>query len=152
MLSQEVSEFIKFSTETLPKLPGYSTFIGPFHSFSRVGISSQCNLGQLTHLGTGQLIKLGKILRSAYKSVLTLDDPGSVRVISYSSRYRRTFQSLIAFLYGFLGSRGIVDKDPIKESQSINFCFNDCSCRGLEKLKKIAGVSRKKISVDFDGR
>ena len=141
----EYSNLIKFTSETMPKLNGYSQFIGPFHSFPKVTNGNRCNLGQLTPTGTVQLLKLGQLIKSTYQSSLFSNlfqnessGSGSLRVTAYSTRYRRTLQSLVAFLYGLLGPKLLVPSVTIRESQSSTFCFNDCSCRkATDKLKKI---------------
>lgn len=150
----DFQKFFRFSQDSMAKLGGYSQFVGPFHSFPKVPTSKQCHLGQLSQLGAGQLIQLGKVIQSAYRTSL-FSSPTSVplepvntsslyhplqniKVIAYSTRYRRTLQSLLAFLYGLLGPKLIIPNVSIRESQSINFCFNDCSCRATERLKKLA--------------
>lgn len=45
--SPEFEQLSKFVSDTLIKLPGYSQFIGPFHSFPKVPSSPFCSLGQL---------------------------------------------------------------------------------------------------------
>lgn len=161
----DVLNLFKFSTDTLPKLPGYSQFIGPFHTFPKVPPSSQCNLGQLTQLGFSQLYVLGKLIRSTYKTTLfnqnsftyssnnynlatssamkDLGESSPLKVISYSTRYRRTFQSLLAFLFGLVGPKHLTQSTSIRESQSITFCFNDCICRAVDRLKKSAMLKYK---------
>lgn len=124
----------------MSKIPGYSTFIGPFHSFPKMPVTSSCHLGQLTQLGSAQLIQLGKLLRGIYQQTL-FPSNNQFKIISYSTRYRRTLQSLISFLYGFLGSKYIVPNVNLRESQSITFCFKDCSCKLVERLKKLATKS-----------
>lgn len=161
----EIHNLFKFSTDTLPKLPGYSQFIGPFHTFPKVPPGSQCSLGQLTQLGFSQLYVLGKMIRSTYKTTLfnqnyfnfnnnynnfatssamkDLSESMPIKVISYSTRYRRTFQSLLAFLYGLVGPKYLTQSTSIRESQSITFCFNDCTCRAVDRLKKSAMLKYK---------
>jgi len=158
----EVHNLFRFSTDTLPKLPGYSQFIGPFHTFPKVPPSSQCNLGQLTQLGFAQIFALGRLIRSTYRSTLfsqnhfnfnnnfatssAMKDQSEsipIKLISYSTRYRRTFQSLLAFLYGLVGPKYLTQSTSIRESQSITFCFNDCTCRAVDRLKKSAMLKYK---------
>jgi hypothetical protein len=150
--SPDLDGLMKFSSDSISKLPGYSQFIGAFHSFPKVPTSPYCSLGQLTQQGSHQLLTLGKLIRSTYKSAFFDPDPllsgtsvtsnhinsPSLKVLAYSTRYRRTFQSLFAFLYGLLGPKQLLQSATIRESQSITFCFHDCSCRTADKLKKAA--------------
>lgn len=72
-----------------------------------------------------------------------LSDSIPIKIISYSTRYRRTFQSLLAFLYGLVGPKYLTQSTSIRESQSITFCFNDCTCRAVDRLKKSAMLKYK---------
>ncbi|KAK9888029.1 hypothetical protein WA026_000311 [Henosepilachna vigintioctopunctata] len=110
---------------------------GSFHGFPLLPIHpTECQLGQLTMQGIHQHLVLGKILRDSYIDVwqklknLTYHD-----VLVYSTRYRRTFQSALAFLRSFLPHETLT-KISILESQSMNFCFKDCGCPATEKLTK----------------
>ncbi|CAG7824856.1 unnamed protein product [Allacma fusca] len=173
----DFQKFYRFSADSMTKLTGYTQFIGPFHSFQKVPTTSQCHLGQLSQLGSWQLIQLGKAIQSAYQSSLfnspTPSNHGSslsvasvfsnssysvpvgsvnpmqnIKVVAYSTRYRRTLQSLMAFLYGLLGPKLIIPNVTVRESQSINFCFNDCSCRATERLKKLASKKFRPSSAE----
>lgn len=110
---------------------------GPFHDFPLLPTHPrQCQLGQLTMQGISQLLKLGQILRDSYihvwPKIATLT-PNEVLV--YTTRYRRTFQSALSFLFGLIPTETL-SKLTIFESQSMNFCFKDCGCPITEKLSK----------------
>lgn len=104
-------------------------------------------------MGSAQLLALGKLVRSTYRSSLVnltsfnsnhdIPQSSSLKVVAYSTRYRRTFQSLFAFLYGLLGPRQIIPSTTIHESQSIAFCFKHCSCKAADRLKKAANKKFK---------
>ncbi|CAG9865444.1 unnamed protein product [Phyllotreta striolata] len=118
-------------------LPGKVSWAGPgpFHNFPFLPVHpTQCHLGQLTMQGIFQLLKLGNLLKSNYEDIwakLSTLKPSEVLV--YSTRYRRTFQSVLAFLFGFIPS-DVLEKISIHESQSMSFCFKDCGCPITEKL------------------
>ncbi|XP_044253709.1 2-phosphoxylose phosphatase 1 isoform X1 [Tribolium madens] len=117
---------------------------GPFHDFPLLPTHPrQCQLGQLTMQGISQLLKLGQILRDSYLHVwpkIATLTPSEVLV--YSTRYRRTFQSALSFLFALIPTETFT-KLSIFESQSMNFCFKDCGCPITDKLLK--GV-KKSIS------
>jgi len=114
-----------------------SQFLGPFHGFPLVPPSSgECQLGQLTPVGVSQHLKTGQILRIAYGDKLGVGN-GSISagdIAVYSTRYRRTFQSALSFLFAFLSSEDF-QKVTLQDSQSIAFCFNDCACPSAEKYR-----------------
>nr|CAH7726073.1 unnamed protein product [Callosobruchus chinensis]CAH7764242.1 unnamed protein product [Callosobruchus chinensis] len=110
---------------------------GPFHGFSFLpSHSTQCQLGQLTMKGISQLLTLGSILKSSYAGIwekittLNVED-----LVVYSTRYRRTFQSALALLFGLI-PRETLSKINLYESQSMSFCFRDCGCPVTDKLWK----------------
>lgn len=57
-------------------------------------------------------------------------------IIIYSTRYRRTFQSAMALMYGFVSSDRWLSLSP-RESHSLAFCFADCACPQAEQIKDI---------------
>lgn len=120
-------------------LPGKISWVGPgpFHGFPFLPIHpSQCHLGQLTMQGVSQLLNLGNLLKQKYQemwSKLTSLKPSEV--VIYSTRYRRTFQSVLAFLFGLIPA-DTLEKIILHESQSMSFCFKDCGCPVTEKLYK----------------
>ncbi|XP_018327972.1 2-phosphoxylose phosphatase 1 [Agrilus planipennis] len=107
---------------------------GPFHGFPLLPTHyRQCQLGQLSMQGVAQLLKVGQILRQSYLSIwpkLTNLTPAEVLV--YSTRYRRTFQSALALLYGLISTETL-NKVNIFESHSISFCFRECGCPMADK-------------------
>nr|XP_023015572.1 2-phosphoxylose phosphatase 1 [Leptinotarsa decemlineata] len=108
---------------------------GPFHGFPYIPTHpTQCQLGQLTMQGVTQLLKLGYILKVSYSNIWSkLNTLSPSDVIIYSTRYRRTFQSALALLFGFIPHETL-DKINIHESQSMSFCFKDCGCPVTEKM------------------
>ncbi|CAH0564791.1 unnamed protein product [Brassicogethes aeneus] len=110
---------------------------GPFHGFPILPAHTRhCNLGQLTMKGVSQLLKLGSLLKRNYKYVWPkLEKLNDTEILVYSTRYRRTFQSALAFLYGFI-PKDSLSKLGIYESQSMSFCFKDCGCPVTDKLAK----------------
>ncbi|XP_056629623.1 2-phosphoxylose phosphatase 1 [Diorhabda sublineata] len=110
---------------------------GPFHGFPYLPIHpSQCHLGQLTMQGVSQLLNLGNLLKQKYLEVWSkVKSLKSSEVVIYSTRYRRTFQSVLAFLFGLIPV-DTLEKLVMHESQSMSFCFKDCGCPVTEKLYK----------------
>ncbi|CAG9817601.1 unnamed protein product [Phaedon cochleariae] len=110
---------------------------GPFHGFPFIpSHPTQCHLGQLTMQGVSQLLKLGNILRESYSDVWAkLATLNANEVLVYSTRYRRTFQSALSFLFGLIRHETL-EKIPIHESQSMSFCFKDCGCPVTENLSR----------------
>lgn len=83
--------------------------------------------------GVSQLLKLGYILRRSYINIWPkLSNLTQSDVVVYSTRYRRTFQSVLAFLYTLI-SADTLSKVSIFESQSMSFCFKDCGCPIADK-------------------
>lgn len=142
----QYSELLNFAKDSILKIPGYFQFIGPFHSFPMVPQTTACSLGQLTVTGVMQLLAVGKLVRKTYErsGIFGNETFPGLKVTAYSTRYRRTFQSLFAFLYGFLGPHEMVPSVTITESQSTAFCFNHCSCSAAEGLKKRAILKSKR--------
>lgn len=79
---------------------------------------------------------MGQILKNSYlKSWPQLNTLSFYDTVIYSTRYRRTFQSVLALLYGLI-PHDTFSKINIQESQSMSFCFRDCGCPVTEKLWK----------------
>ncbi|XP_060804936.1 2-phosphoxylose phosphatase 1 [Amyelois transitella] len=118
---------------------------GPFHNFPslppRAG-STHCALGQLTPRGLLQMLTVGNILREAYAAKLGLDNFDSTGkkdtglAISYSTRYRRTFQSLCAAWWGAARGAAGARLAAAREAPSAAFCFRDCACAASARLTK----------------
>lgn len=117
---------------------------GPFHSFPVLPRSAdQCQLGQLTMQGVSQLLNLGKTLKASYGNVWpSLQTLKAEDVLVYSTRYRRTFQSALSFLFGLISNETLA-KVVILESQSMSFCFQDCECPITENLRKYVKFAMK---------
>lgn len=130
---EESNTHLKLYQEYLHNLTvlGKISWIGPgsFHGFPVLPTHmTQCQIGQLTMQGIVQLLKLGHILRESYVGIWQkLFNLSHSEVVVYSTRYRRTFQSALAFLYTFI-TGDTLSKVTILESQSMSFCFKDCGC------------------------
>lgn len=121
---------------------------GPFHNFPLLpAFTKTCLLGQLTYNGIAQMLQVGDLLRQVYAHPLGLLNkpitmpkfPNTTQptytpdeVIIYSTRYRRTFQSAMALMYGFLPERWL--SLNIQESHSLAFCFSDCACPRADQI------------------
>lgn len=116
--------------------PQLAQMLGPFHGFPLLPQRS-CSLGQLTRVGISQLLTLGEALRTVYAEKLKfLNSTSPDDFIVYSTKYRRTLQSALAFLYAFL-TPDLMHNVVLRESPSLQFCFDDCACpSGDMYLKK----------------
>ncbi|CAG9564933.1 unnamed protein product [Danaus chrysippus] len=121
---------------------------GPFHNFPSLprAAATHCALGQLTPTGLLQMITVGNIIREAYSEKLGpeyLDLTGKHERsgIAYSTRYRRTFQSLQAASWG--AGRGAA---AAREAHSVSFCYRHCACHAHHLLdKKISTEAKKRL-------
>ncbi|CAA9998652.1 unnamed protein product [Nesidiocoris tenuis] len=112
-----------------------SQVIGTFHGIPILP-SSECGLGLLTKVGASQLLTTGKLLRDIYYQDLRINGTAlreDVKV--FSTRYRRTFQSGLAFLFTFL-QKDLFPKVSVQESPSLAFCFDDCACPAADLYLK----------------
>lgn len=118
-------------------------FLGPFHGYPLYPSQNNCSISQLTPVGVSQMLKLGRTLRSVYSSLLSVST--SDDIIIYSTKYRRTFQSALAFAYAIL-SPDIMPKITFKESDSYSYCFDHCACYNVNSiLMKIKQSSEKRL-------
>ncbi|KAK9507568.1 hypothetical protein O3M35_007395 [Rhynocoris fuscipes] len=121
--------YAKFETyiDNITGTSALSQLLGTFHGIPPLpGI--ECGLGLLTRIGASQLLATGKVLRNVYKNLLHIN--GSLikeEIKAYSTRYRRTLQSALAFLFTFL-SNDHFQKVTLQEAPSLSFCFDDCAC------------------------
>ncbi|XP_063537338.1 uncharacterized protein LOC134746742 isoform X2 [Cydia strobilella] len=123
---------------------------GPFHNFPALPprAATRCALGQLTPRGLLQMLTVGNILKEAYGEKLGLDnsDPTGKRdtdVIMYSTRYRRTFQSLAGLAWGLAGANAGARLARARESHSVAFCFRECACAAHHALNKKISIQAK---------
>ncbi|XP_050077364.1 2-phosphoxylose phosphatase 1 [Anopheles maculipalpis] len=152
------------NTTTSSTSGGHWMKTGPFHGFPLLPAAAKvCLLAQLTQKGIAQMLHVGDIVRQAYANALGLyarvpmstqrttpyngsDGAGASNptsgfqyvvddVVIYSTRYRRTFQSAMALLFGMLPPEKWLAMQ-IQESHSLSYCFADCACPQAEKLKK----------------
>ncbi|XP_018783962.1 PREDICTED: 2-phosphoxylose phosphatase 1 isoform X2 [Bactrocera latifrons] len=146
--------FLYNSTSSASSNHMYWNKMGPFHGFPLLPASDRaCLLGQLTFKGVAQMLHVGDILHQIYAHALGLltkptsnkpsmggsSTPNSLltsdEVVVFSTRYRRTFQSALAILFSFLPNDKWLSLN-IRESQSMAFCFTDCTCHQAELLFK----------------
>lgn len=111
-------------------------YLDHLHNHPPLPTSKHCEIGQLTFQGVMQHLKLGSVLRAVYydnlfSNVSQLNN----NVITYTTKYRRTFQSLNAFLYGFFRNEGFF-KIPLRTVHSMYYCFEDCACPARDTYNK----------------
>ena len=107
----------------------YSHFASSFLKFPVLPSAFHCYVAQLTPQGVMQHLKLGKTLKEVYINQLNLlshpweaDD-----IVVHSTKFKRTFQSALAFLYGFL-PRFDLSQLRLLEGQGLSYCNNNCHC------------------------
>ena len=119
-------------------------FLASFNDFQLTPpLSKKCQLGQLTPVGLSQILKIGNVLKEAYGERLGINNSTLSRDNAklYTTRYRRTVQSAIAFLTSFLSPDNLL-KMNLKESYSVSFCFDDCACPAVDKYSHIFAKER----------
>ena len=125
------SLYKQFSTSliNISKTSEYADFAGSFLKFPILPPLYRCNVAHLTPQGVVQHLKLGKVLKEVYINQLKLfsypweaDD-----IVIHSTKFRRTFQSILAFLHGFLPKFDI-SQLRILEGRGISFCSQNCRC------------------------
>lgn len=125
---------------------------GPFHNFPLLSaFPKACLLGQLTYNGFAQMLQVGDLMKKVYAHALglltkpipisrlpnaTQPQPQNTNeeIIIYSTRYRRTFQSAMALLFAMIPTERWSSL-IVRESQSLTFCFSDCSCPRADEIK-----------------
>ncbi|XP_076320610.1 2-phosphoxylose phosphatase 1-like [Tachypleus tridentatus] len=117
-----------------------------FHSFPPYPHSKQCWLGHLTQLGVLQELRLGRLLGKLYNEHWNLLSRTSnvQNVLVFSTMYARTFQSALAFMFGFLPSLSPDKKLTIQSVDDTSFCENRNVCR-CPVLKYMQGQLNKKV-------
>ena len=126
------------------KTNDYSNFARSFLKFPVLPYLHRCNVAQLTPQGVIQHLKLGKVLKELYISRFNLlshpwepDD-----VVIYSTKFRRTFQSALAFLYGFLPKFDLSELKMLM-GQGLSYCNNNCNCDLVVSLDEKYNQERK---------
>ncbi|XP_075541277.1 2-phosphoxylose phosphatase 1 [Dermacentor variabilis] len=101
---------------------------------------SNCVEGQLTWEGVVQHVNMGASLHDAYHTGpwrLLPDDWDARSVKLYSTVFSRTYQSALAFLYGFLPQFSF-DRLHLVPSRDINFCMGPhCACPQLKTYERL---------------
>lgn len=126
---QEYNDYVKFLQNVFFNMS--LQFLGPFHGYPLYPPQNNCSISQLTPVGVSQMLKLGRTLRSVYSPLLSVSS--SDDVIIYSTKYRRTFQSALAFVYAMLSPDGL-SRVTFKESDSYSYCFDHCACFNASDL------------------
>ncbi|CAH1774424.1 unnamed protein product [Owenia fusiformis] len=126
----------------------FSAILSPFPN------SAVCSLSQLTGQGAMQHLNNGDFLRNVYiKRWKLLEDDGlrqKSEVHVRSTVYSRTYQSAVAFLFGFIPNFKL-EALPIKPQAGIYFCstyhtgFN-CACAAASQYHSMAEKARSTIS------
>lgn len=138
---QQYNDYMKFLQNIFFNMS--LQFLGPFHGYPFYPSQNNCSISQLTPVGVSQMLKLGQTLRSVYSPLLSVSS--SDDIIIYSTKYRRTFQSALAFIYSIL-SPDILFKVTFKESDSYSYCFDHCACgKANNLLLKIKQSSAKRL-------
>ncbi|XP_054159118.1 2-phosphoxylose phosphatase 1-like [Oppia nitens] len=112
--------------------------------------NSGCELGGLTRYGCVQHLTLGSLLARTYVPVLNLTNHRQMKVLS--TPYSRTYQSALAFTYGFWRPKSIIDFNTfprIITTYGTYFCsspdFCTKRCKRLESLQKLLNDHKQRI-------
>lgn len=126
-------------------------YLSQFNNHPPVPSSKHCDIGQLTLQGVMQHLKLGSIIRTLYFDKLFVNiSQINTNIVAYTTKYRRTFQSLNAFLFGFLKSEGF-SKISLNTVSSMSYCFDDCACPARDVYYKSAiNENSKRIRSNSD--
>lgn len=128
--NQQYSDYMRFLHNVF--LNTSLQFLGPFHGYPLYPLqNNNCSISQLTPVGISQMLQLGHILRSVYLPLLDVSSPD--HIIIYSTKYRRTFQSALAFVYAIL-TPDAFSKVTFKESDSYSYCFDHCACLNVNAV------------------
>lgn len=128
--------------------------MGSFHGFPVFPLlPKHCQLAQLTQQGIAQHLQIGTILNKAYGQELGFGSPNPQRnaaplkspdnIVVFSTRYRRTFQSAMALLFGMLPADKWLAMN-VRDSHSLTFCFSDCACPKGDLLKGAVNAALEK--------
>ena len=152
--SYGTSTYKKYVNDILnaSKTHSYINFVGPFMNYPLLPLPSRCSIGHLTPQGVAQHLQLGKILKELYFYDFKLFSyPWSVDdIVIYTTKYRRTFQSALAFLYAFL-PKFDTSNVRMREARGINFCDDDCICEKISYYEQKHDQEKKEYRKSHPG-
>lgn len=117
--------------------------ISVFHWWSTYPNRSKCSSAQLTNVGALQMIRLGQLFKSIYvdkwKLIERNEQESLNRIFVHSTKYPRTVQSAVAFLYGVIPSLNLT-AIRISLTSNLLFCTSTdvnlpCICQAAYKLE-----------------
>ncbi|GFT81584.1 2-phosphoxylose phosphatase 1 [Nephila pilipes] len=134
--------------KTLKHLRGSAKHLSPFATFPLQPAEKLCTPSQMTLLGAHQLLMVGQALQKSYieEHGLLSKNWTSDQVKLYSTVFSRTFQSAVAFLYGFLPTFSI-SNIKIIPSPDDRFCMSSyyCSCPLAKHLDKLKVLKKRRL-------
>ncbi|XP_035214548.1 2-phosphoxylose phosphatase 1-like isoform X2 [Stegodyphus dumicola] len=134
--------------KTLKHLRGSAKHLFPFTTFPLYPAEKHCTSSQMTLVGAHQHLMVGHALQRAYIDDHALLDKNwtSDHIKLYSTIYSRTFQSAVAFLFGFLPSFNITNIKIIP-SPDTRFCMTEyyCKCPLLEHLQTLMDKKMRRL-------
>ena len=111
--------------------------------------SSGCRIGHLSRFGCVQHLTLGSLLGQYYGNRLNIS---SYNLKVYSTPYPRTFQSAVAFIFGFLNPMSVIEFKQFPQIESTFgtfFCtypeFCSKKCTKLEKIQNILNEEKHQL-------
>ncbi|KAF2361641.1 Histidine phosphatase superfamily clade-2 [Trinorchestia longiramus] len=130
----------------------FTVFAGSFVKYPILPSLYHCSVAHLTPQGVVQHVKLGKVLKDIYiNSLSLLSHPWEVDdVVIHSTKFRRTYQSALAFLYGFL-PKFDVSQLRMTEGRGVSFCSNNCRCDRVAALDEKHDLERKLFRKSHPG-
>lgn len=136
---------------TMKHLQGSIKHLSNFTKFPLHPDLKQCTIEQLTLLGAHQLLMVGQALKKSYieDHKLLTNNWTSNDIEVYSTVYPRTFQSAVAFLFGFLPTFNISNIN-ITPAYDHRFCMSlyYCSCPLVQTIAE--RVKKEKIDLLSD--
>ena len=142
---------LKTFVQTMRKFTGKQPLRKDFQHYGLFPNTSTCSERKLTVTGAIQHLKLGQYFRHKYLTQSTLFDNKSTltnQIDTFTTKRSRTYQSAIAFLYGFLTQSDFnltnLNISPVDQffcSREITDKIN-CNCQYSQILDKIIFRSR----------
>lgn len=134
--------------KTLKHLRGSAKHLAPFTTFPLHPAEKQCTSAQMTLLGAHQHLMVGRVLQKSY-----IEDHGllgknwtNTDIKLFSTIFSRTFQSAVAFLFGFLPTFNI-SNIKIIPSPDERFCMSEyyCKCPLADQLERLIWKKRRRL-------
>ncbi|KAG8189073.1 hypothetical protein JTE90_025503 [Oedothorax gibbosus] len=134
--------------KTLKHLRGSAKHLAPFTILPLHPAEKECTSAQMTLLGAHQHLMVGHVLQKSYEDHGFLGKnwtTGDIKL--FSTIFSRTFQSAVAFLFGFLPTFNI-SNIAIVPSPHDRFCMSEYYCNKCplaDQLRSLVWKKRKRL-------